>query len=71
MPKKLSPEEATVMIIRRRLQQMEEAKMAARENAGKPTAANDDDIDLGSTGSPSTGSPSSESQSTGEELPKD
>jgi hypothetical protein len=86
MPKKLSPEEATVMIIRRRLQQREEAKMADRKNAGKPTAANDDDIDLGnagssstglaSTGSPSTGlanagSPSIESQSTGEELSKD
>ena len=81
MPKKLSPEEATVMIIRRRLQQMEEAKMADRMNAGKTTAANDDDIDLGkagssstglaSSGSPSAGSPSIESQSTGEELPKD
>ena len=31
MPRKLSPEEATVMIIRRRLQQMEEDKMAQRE----------------------------------------
>lgn len=76
MPKKLSPEEATVMIIRRRLQQMEEAKMADRKNAGKPTAANDDDIDLGSAGSPSTGSASTgsastESQNTGDELPKD
>jgi hypothetical protein len=86
MPKKLSPEEATVMIIRRRLQQMEEAKMADRKNAGKTTAANDDDIDLGnagssstglaSTGSPSTGlanagSPSIELPSTGEELSKD
>jgi len=28
MPRKLTPEEATVMIIRRRLQQMEEDKMA-------------------------------------------
>ena len=71
MPKKLSPEEATVMIIRRRLQQMEEAKMADRKDAGKPTAANDDDIDLGSTGSASTGSASTESQNTGDELPKD
>ena len=76
MPKKLSPEEATVMIIRRRLQQMEEAKMAYRKNAGKTTAANDDDIDLGNAGSSSTGlassgSPSAVSQSTGEELPKD
>jgi hypothetical protein len=76
MPKKLSPEEATVMIIRRRLQQMEEAKMADRKNAGKPTAANDDDIDLGSTGSPntrsaSTGSPGTESQNAADELPKD
>jgi hypothetical protein len=81
MPKKLSPEEATVMIIRRRLQQMEEAKMADRKNAGKTTAANDDDIDLGNAGSSSTGlassgspsavSPSIESKSTGEELPKD
>ena len=86
MPKKLSPEEATVMIIRRRLQQMEEAKMADRKNAGKPTAANDDDIDLGNAGSsstglartgspsaesPSAGSPSIESPSAGEELPKD
>jgi hypothetical protein len=31
MPRKLSPEEATVMIIRRRLQQMEEDKMARRD----------------------------------------
>ncbi|UCD67384.1 MAG: hypothetical protein JSW48_11100 [Betaproteobacteria bacterium] len=31
MPRKLSPEEAAVMIIRRRLQQMEEDKMARRE----------------------------------------
>jgi DNA-binding HxlR family transcriptional regulator len=31
MPRKLSPEEAAVMIIRRRLRQMEEAKMANRE----------------------------------------
>jgi hypothetical protein len=31
MPRKLSPEEATVMIIRRRLQQMEEDKMAQRD----------------------------------------
>ena len=81
MPKKLSPEEATVMIIRRRLQQMEEAKMADRKNAGKPTAANDDDIDLGSTRSPNTGSASAgsastgstgtESRNTGDELSKD
>jgi hypothetical protein len=76
MPKKLSPEEATVMIIRRRLQQMEEAKMADRKNAGKPTAANDDDIGLGNAGSSSTGSPNAgsssiESQSSGDELPKD
>ena len=64
MPKKLSPEEATVMIIRRRLQQREEAKMADRKNAGKPTAANDDDIDLGNAGSSSTGLASTESPST-------
>ena len=32
MPRKLSPEEATVMIIRRRLQQMEEDKMAHLES---------------------------------------
>ena len=31
MPRKLSPEEATVMIIRRRLQQMEEDKIAQRD----------------------------------------
>jgi hypothetical protein len=31
MPRKLSPEEAAVMIIRRRLQQMEEDRMASRE----------------------------------------
>lgn len=31
MPRKLSPEEATVMIIRRRLQQMEQDKIAQRE----------------------------------------
>ncbi len=31
MPRKLSPEEATVMIIRRRLKQMEEDKMARRD----------------------------------------
>ena len=35
MPRKLSPEEAAVMIIRRRLQQMEEDKMAQREQAAK------------------------------------
>lgn len=33
------------MIIRRRLQQMEEAKMADRDDAGERSAANDDDID--------------------------
>ena len=32
MPRKLSPEEATVMIIRRRLQQMEEDKIAQLES---------------------------------------
>jgi len=32
MPRKLSPEEAAVMIIRRRLRQMEEDKMANRES---------------------------------------
>ena len=32
MPRKLSPEEAAVMIIRRRLRQMEEDKMASRES---------------------------------------
>jgi len=42
MPKKLSPEEATVMIIRRRLQQIEEAKMADRDNAVKQSATSDD-----------------------------
>jgi len=31
MPRKLTPEEAAVMIIRRRLRQMEEDKMAKRE----------------------------------------
>ena len=81
MPKKLSPEEATVMIIRRRLQQKEEAKMAGRENAVKRTAANDDDIGSVNTGSVNTGSLSSgsskigspgiESGSTGKELPKE
>ena len=76
MPKKLSPEEATVMIIRRRLRQMEEAKMAGLKNADKPTAANDDDIDLGSTGASGTGLASSESPSagspdSGDKLPKD
>jgi hypothetical protein len=39
MPRKLSPEEATVMIIRRRLQQMEEAKIAEHE------AENEDEQD--------------------------
>jgi hypothetical protein len=76
MPKKLSPEEATVMIIRRRLQQMEEAKMAGLKNADKPTAANDDDIDLDSAGASGTGLASSESPSagppdSGDALPKD
>jgi hypothetical protein len=86
MPKKLSPEEATVMIIRRRLQQMEEAKMADREDAGRRTAANDDDIDLGKTDSSGIRSPGIEStaiesagiesavietNSAGKELPKD
>ena len=81
MPKKLSPEEATVMIIRRRLQQMEEAKLAERENEGKQAAANDDDIGLDNTGSSgnglsnnesqSTGSQDSASQSTAKELSKD
>ena len=36
MPRKLSPEEAAVMIIRRRLQQMEEDKMAQREETPDP-----------------------------------
>lgn len=36
MPRKLSPEEAAVMIIRRRLQQMEEDKMAPREETPDP-----------------------------------
>jgi hypothetical protein len=36
MPRKLSPEEAAVMIIRRRLQQMEEDKMAQREETLDP-----------------------------------
>ena len=68
MPKKLSPEEATVMIIRRRLQQMEEAKMAKQEKAGDRTAANDDDIGFAGAGATSgssseTGSPDSESPS--------
>ncbi len=66
MPKKLSPEEATVMIIRRRLQKMEEAKMAEREIAGDRTAANDDDISLSSAGSSAT-----ESRSTADESPKE
>ena len=35
MPRKLSPEEAAVMIIRRRLQQMEEAKMAHPESTAR------------------------------------
>jgi len=37
MARKLSPEEAAVMIIRRRLQQMQEAKQAKPEKeTGKP-----------------------------------
>lgn len=36
MPRKLSPEEAAVMIIRRRLQQMEEDKMAQHEQTTDP-----------------------------------
>ena len=36
MPRKLSPEEAAVMIIRRRLQQMEEDKMAQPEQTSDP-----------------------------------
>jgi len=66
MPKKLSPEEATVMIIRRRLQQMEEAKMAGRDNESKRSAANDEDIDDVHAGSPDT-----DSLSTGGQSPKD
>jgi len=38
MPRKLTPEEAAVMIIRRRLRQMEEDKMANRES-GEDSAA--------------------------------
>ena len=71
MPKKLSPEEATVMIIRRRLQQMEEAKMAERENEGKRTAANDDDIDSVGAGSISAGSVNTDSLDAGKEPPKE
>ena len=36
MPRKLSPEEAAVMIIRRRLQQMEDDKMAQPEQTSDP-----------------------------------
>ena len=41
MAKKLSPEEAAVMIIRRRLQQVEAAKKESRSSdpTGKPRAA--------------------------------
>ena len=41
MAKKLSPEEAAVMIIRRRLQQVEAAKKESRSSdpSGKPRAA--------------------------------
>ena len=76
MPKKLSPEEATVMIIRRRLQQMEEAKIAERESEGNRTAANDDDMDLSSAGASSAGlssagSPATDSLNTADESPKE
>ena len=43
MPRKLSPEEATVMIIRRRLQQMEEAKMAETESDDRQDALSETD----------------------------
>lgn len=66
MPKTLSPEEATVMIIRRRLQQMEEAKMAERDNANNRSAANDDATDEVPAGSPDT-----DSLSTGKASPND
>ena len=71
MPKKLSPEEATVMIIRRRLQQMEEAKITERESEGNRTAANDDDMDLSSAGLSSAGSPATDSRNTADESPKE
>jgi hypothetical protein len=38
MPRKLSPEEAAVLIIRRRLRQMEEDKMSDRESGEKDPA---------------------------------
>jgi hypothetical protein len=65
MPKTLSPEEATVMIIRRRLQQMEEAKMAERDNANNRSAAND------ATDEVPAGSPDTDSLSTGKASPND
>ena len=43
MPRKLSPEEATVMIIRRRLQQMEEAKMAEADSDDEQDALSEAD----------------------------
>ena len=43
MPRKLSPEEATVMIIRRRLQQMEEDKIAQREATEEKDVSSDAD----------------------------
>ena len=49
MPRKLSPEEATVMIIRRRLQQMEEDKIAQREASEEQDVSSDaDSVEHGS-----------------------
>lgn len=45
MPRKLSPEEATVMIIRRRLQQMEEAKMSQRDAEDERDTSPESDSD--------------------------
>ena len=46
MPRKLSPEEAAVMIIRRRLRQMEEDKMAKREADAERSESDLTDSDL-------------------------
>lgn len=42
MARKLSPEEAAVMIIRRRLRQMEEDKMANRESGEQDRAPDEE-----------------------------
>ena len=65
MPKKLSPEEATVMIIRCRLQQMEEAKMSGRDNASAQTGSSDDNI-----GDVNAGERNTDSLSTGQAISK-